>query len=73
MEFSFSDKRWLTIDEISSMQEVPDRNFALGLHIPGMFDKVLDIDGCWLQSDLSNGILTSPKNFSFTGKFRLIP
>ena len=63
MEFSFSDKRWLTIDEISSMQEVPDRNFALGLHIPGMFDKVLDIDGCWLQSDLSNGILNFTKEF----------
>jgi 23S rRNA (uracil1939-C5)-methyltransferase len=63
MEYSFSDKRWLTIEEISSGGEVPDRDFALGLHIPGMFDKVLDIDGCWLQSELSNDILTFTKKF----------
>ncbi len=63
MEYSFSDKRWLKEDEISSMQEIPDRAFALGLHIPGMFDKVLDIDGCWLQSDISNNILNFTRAF----------
>jgi 23S rRNA (uracil1939-C5)-methyltransferase len=63
MEFSFSDKRWLSESEISSMQEIPDRSFALGLHIPGMFDKVLDIDKCWLQSEISNGVLNSTREF----------
>lgn len=63
MEYSFSDKRWLNVDEISSMQEIPDRSFALGLHIPGMFDKVLDIDECWLQSEVSNGILNFTRGF----------
>jgi 23S rRNA (uracil1939-C5)-methyltransferase len=63
MEFSFADKRWLIENEISSMQEIPDRDFALGLHIPGMFDKVLDIDGCHLQSVLSNDILNFTRDF----------
>ena len=63
MEYSFADKRWLSEEEIGSMQEVADRNFALGLHIPGMFDKVLDIDECWLQSELSNGILNFTREF----------
>jgi 23S rRNA (uracil1939-C5)-methyltransferase len=62
MEFSFSDRRWLTSDEISSGIEF-DRDFALGLHVPGTFDKVLDIDECFLQSETSNGILNFTRNF----------
>ncbi|MBK5194126.1 MAG: TRAM domain-containing protein, partial [Flavobacteriaceae bacterium] len=42
MEFSFSDRRWLTLDEIKSNGEIEDKN-ALGFHIPGMWDKILDI------------------------------
>ena len=63
MEYSFADKRWLSEDEIGSMQEIPDKDFALGLHIPGLYDKVLDIDGCWLQSEVSNGILNFTREF----------
>jgi len=63
MEFSFSDKRWLSESEISSMQEIHDRSFALGLHIPGMFDKVLDINKCWLQSEISNSVLNFTREF----------
>lgn len=63
MEYSFAEKRWLSETEIGSMQEIADKAFALGLHIPGMFDKVLDIDGCWLQSELSNGILNFTRDF----------
>ena len=63
MEYSFAEKRWLSEDEIGSMQEIPDKDFALGLHIPGMYDKVLDIDGCWLQSEISNGILNFTRDF----------
>jgi 23S rRNA (uracil1939-C5)-methyltransferase len=58
MEFSFSDQRWLTADEIAS-GEAFDRDFALGLHVPGRYDKVLDIGECWLQSEESNRILAS--------------
>lgn len=63
MEYSFARKRWLTEDEINSMQEIPDKDFALGLHIPGMYDKVLDIDECFLQSELSNRILNFTRFF----------
>ncbi len=62
MEFSFSDKKWLTIEEINSGKEI-DRNFALGLHIPNVFDKILDIDECFLQSQLSNKILNLTRSF----------
>jgi len=62
MEFSFSDKRWLTKDEIGA-EEIIDKDFALGLHIPKVFDKVLDIDECFLQSELSNKILNFTRDF----------
>ncbi len=62
MEFSFSDKRWLTKDEIGT-DEIIDKDFALGLHIPRIFDKVLDIDECFLQSELSNKILNFTREF----------
>ncbi|MFH1197716.1 MAG: 23S rRNA (uracil(1939)-C(5))-methyltransferase RlmD [bacterium] len=62
MEFSFADKRWLTKDEIGN-DEIIDRNFALGLHIPRIFDKVLDIDECYLQPEVCDGILNFTRDF----------
>lgn len=62
MEFSFSDKKWLTKEEIKSGEAI-DRNFALGLHVPNVYDKVLDIDECFLQSELSNKILNFTREF----------
>jgi 23S rRNA (uracil1939-C5)-methyltransferase len=55
MEFSFSDNKWLTLDQIKSDEVIDDRN-ALGFHIPGMWDKILDIEKCHLQEDPSNAI-----------------
>ena len=52
MEFSFSDQRWLTDDEIAT-GETFSRDFALGLHAPGHFARVLDLHECHLQSELS--------------------
>ena len=63
MEFSFSDSRWLTLDEINSGQDIADKN-ALGFHIPGMWDKILDIKKCHLQEDPSNAIRLEIKEFS---------
>ncbi|WP_026755645.1 23S rRNA (uracil(1939)-C(5))-methyltransferase RlmD [Sediminibacter sp. Hel_I_10] len=63
MEFSFSDSRWLTQEEIQSDENLGDRN-ALGFHIPGMWDKILDIEKCWLQADPSNAIRNEIKTFS---------
>lgn len=62
MEFSFAEKRWLTLEEINSGEEI-DSYFALGLHIPKMFNKVLDIDECFLQSEESNKILNLTRRF----------
>lgn len=63
MEFSFSDSRWLTLDEIQSDKDLGDKN-ALGFHIPGMWDKILDIKKCWLQEDPSNAIRNEVKAFA---------
>ena len=61
MEFSFSDSKWLTLDQIKSDEIIKNRN-ALGFHIPGMWDKILDIDSCHLQRDPSNKIRNFVKN-----------
>lgn len=62
LEYTFSNKRWLSAEEIASGQEFKD-NEALGFHIPGMFDKVLDIEKCWLQEEFSNRVRLSIKAF----------
>ncbi|WP_079736528.1 23S rRNA (uracil(1939)-C(5))-methyltransferase RlmD [Salegentibacter salegens] len=63
MEFSFSDSRWLTPEEINSGKDFDDKN-ALGFHIPGMWDKILDIKKCHLQEDPSNAIRNFVKEFA---------
>lgn len=63
MEFSFAEKRWLYPEEIEKYDKIKDQKFALGLHIPRMFDKVLDIDECFLQSEESNKILNFTREF----------
>ena len=63
MEFSFSDSRWLTPEEINSGKDFDDKN-ALGFHIPGMWDKILDIKKCHLQEDPSNAIRNFIKEFA---------
>lgn len=55
LEFTFSNKKWLTLEQINS-GEVFEYMDAVGFHIPGMFDKVLDINKCWLQDDISNQV-----------------
>ncbi len=68
LEFTFSNKRWLTDKEIDSEREFTQMN-ALGFHIPKMFDKVLDINKCWLQTDVSNQIRNSIRQFCFQHDF----
>lgn len=63
MEFAFSDSRWLTEEELKSDVEFDDRN-ACGFHIPGMWDKILDIRTCHLQEDPSNAIRNSVRAFA---------
>jgi 23S rRNA (uracil1939-C5)-methyltransferase len=61
MEFTFGDTPWLTD---LSMKNLVHASFALGLHVPQRFDKVLDIDDCYLQSPLANEILNFVKSFA---------
>ena len=63
MEFSFSDSRWLTADEIQNAGNIESRN-ALGFHIPGMWSKILDLKECWLQEDPSNELRLSIKQYA---------
>lgn len=58
MEFSFGDSRWLTSDEIARGENI-NKHFALGLHIPGRYDKVLDVEECFLQSEVSSRIVNA--------------
>ncbi len=70
MEYTFSNRKWLTFEQLESGEEFFDRD-AAGFHIPGAFDKVLDIDKCHLQNDISNEIrnfikqYAKSKNYSF--------
>lgn len=61
LEFTFSNKRWLQKEEIGA--EINNMD-ALGFHIPGKFDKVLDIDQCYLQGSLSNEIRLAAKEIA---------
>ena len=63
LEFSFSDKKWLTNEEVKSGVEIDNRN-ALGFHIPKMFDKILDIQNCYLQAEPSNTIRNDIRDFA---------
>ncbi|MBR5584914.1 MAG: 23S rRNA (uracil(1939)-C(5))-methyltransferase RlmD [Alistipes sp.] len=62
LEFTFADKRWLTYEEVASGADIAAEP-AVGFHIPGCFDKVLDIEKCHLQVDLSNKIRLAAKYF----------
>jgi 23S rRNA (uracil1939-C5)-methyltransferase len=61
MEFSFADKRWLLPHELGNMDI--GKSFALGLHVPDTFDKIISIDACLLQSDTANEILKYIQNY----------
>lgn len=67
MEFSFSNARWLTSEEIQSDIDIEDKN-ALGFHIPQQWNKVLDIKECFLQQEPSNKIRNSIKEFALKHK-----
>ena len=62
LEFTFAHKRWLTNEEVASDVDI-EESPALGFHIPGRFDKVLDINKCWLQQDPSNEIRIFTRDF----------
>ena len=66
LEFTFSNRKWLTIQELNSGKDF-NMN-GLGFHIPGMFDKVLDIHKCWLQDDISNQLRNEVRRYAIENK-----
>ncbi len=62
LEYTFSNKCWLTFEQMRSGEEFPDRD-AAGFHIPGAFDKVLDIKACHLQDDITNRLRMAVKEY----------
>lgn len=63
IEYTFSNKKWLTWEQMRSGEEFADRD-AAGFHIPGAFDKVLDINRCHLQDDLGNRLRLHVKQYA---------
>lgn len=67
LEFTFSNKKWLTREELDKTDD-QCRN-GVGFHIPGMFDKVLDIHTCWLQEDVSNRVRNAVRSFCLEHRY----
>ena len=65
MEYSFSNSRWITNEEINSQKEIKNKN-ALGFHKSGMWSKIIDIDKCYLQENISNKIRNFTKDLSLS-------
>lgn len=63
MEYSFSNRRWLTREEINRDEFVDDSGFAAGMHAPGRFDKILNLNECHLQRTESFEILDFVRNY----------
>ena len=71
LEYTFSNKRWLTEEEIKQNVEYEQMN-AVGFHIPNAFDKVLAIEKCWLQDDISNRIRNAVRDYAYEHNYSFI-
>jgi len=68
LEFTFTHNRWFTAEEIASKDEINDYN-GLGFHIPRFWDKIVDIEHCYLQGGDSNKIRLEIKKFAVENKY----
>lgn len=64
MEYSFGDRKWLTREEIDSGAPVNNKDFAAGMHIPGRYDRILNLEECYLQIPVSYRILDFIRNYA---------
>ena len=71
LEFTFSNKRWLTAEEVRQNVVYEQMN-AVGFHIPNAFDKVLAIEKCWLQNDISNRIRNAVRDYAYEHNYPFI-
>ncbi len=63
LEFAFSERGWLTYEQIQTGERIENRN-ALGFHLPGRFDRIIDVNKCHLQPYPSNAIRLETKKFA---------
>ena len=63
LEFTFTNRKWLTTEDFQTTENEIQRD-GLGFHVPNMFDKVFDVENCWLQPEPSNAIRNSVKQFA---------
>lgn len=68
MEYTFSNRRWLSKEDMP-VDGFPESTPGLGLHVRGLFDKVVDIDKCWLQPDPANEIRNEVRRFTLSHGF----
>jgi len=68
LEYTFSNRRWFVEKPDPDKPELRTRN-GLGFHLPGMFDRILDIDNCYLQRDPSNGIRLAARDFTLENDY----
>ena len=71
LEYTFSNKRWLTEEEVKQDVKYDQMN-AVGFHIPDAFDKVLAIEKCWLQDDISNRIRNAVRDYAYEHNYSFI-
>ena len=69
LEYTFCNKRFLTREEIANGQDI-DRTPAVGLHVPGLFDKVIDIKKCYLQAEPSNAVRNFIRDYAIEHELR---
>lgn len=62
LEYTFSNKRWFTDDEVKTEEELNSN--GLGFHIPGRFDRILDVEKCWLMDDFQNKVRNFVRDYA---------
>ncbi len=67
LDFTFSNRRYLTNEEINKSLQIPQEN-ALGYHAPGIFDKIIDIKECWLMDEINNLIRNTIRGYAIEKK-----
>jgi 23S rRNA (uracil1939-C5)-methyltransferase len=69
LEFTFSNKKFLTPAQLEDLQDDPWPGAALGYHVPRLYDKIIDIYECWLMDDVNNTIRNTLRNFSLSNNY----
>ncbi|MEO8861650.1 MAG: 23S rRNA (uracil(1939)-C(5))-methyltransferase RlmD [Ginsengibacter sp.] len=69
LEFTFSNKKFLTPAQLEDLQDDPWPGAALGYHVPKLYDKIIDIYECWLMDDVNNTIRNTLRNFSLANNY----